>query len=33
MVGNYVVIENGIVINIIIVENGYEYVGVDFVEY
>ncbi|HBT4702527.1 TPA: hypothetical protein MB312_005174, partial [Klebsiella pneumoniae] len=33
MAGNYAVIENGIVINIIIAENGYEYAGADLVEY
>ena len=31
MAGNYAVIENGIVINIIIAESGYEYAGVDIV--
>lgn len=33
MAGNYAVIKNGIVINIIIAENGYEYAGADLVEY
>ncbi|HDE2134364.1 Uncharacterised protein [Klebsiella pneumoniae] len=33
MAGNYAVIENGIVKNIIIAESGYEYDGAELIEY